>query len=381
MIKNLKLKKAFSIVALVAMALTLVPVSSISAAESQVALQVVAPSNREVTEGGSISFTLNFVGNVANISLRQSAIKLEGFTANVTFSGTGNTRVVTLSNIQGTGEGKFIRIAGGIALDPMGNGSNSANSAVFTVKSADKVAPTLTISAPSKAQVYAGESVSYNLTFADNVGIVNLSLRNSAIKLEGFTADISLSGEGNNRVVTLSNIQGTVGGNKYIRVAGGIALDAMGNGSNAANSQAFTIAEKTKDTVAPVLKITGPNLGQVYAGEKVSYVLNFSDDVAVVNLDLRKSAIKLEGFTADIEISGEGLAQRIVTLSNIQGSIGGNKYIKVAGGVALDAMGNGSNAADSNPFEIVEKPSVPDTQPEPIKPSDWKENPDTGIKF
>ena len=355
MMKNLKFKKAFSILALVAMALTFVPVSSINAAESQVALQVVAPSNREVTEGGSISFTLNFVGNVADIDLRNSAIKTEGFTANVTFSGTGNTRVVTLSNIQGVGEGKFIRIAGGIALDPMGNGSNSANSAVFTVKAADRIAPTLTISAPSKSQVYAGESVSYNLTFADNVGIVDIDLRKSAIKLEGFTADISLSGEGNNRVVTLSNIQGTVGGNKFIRVAGGIALDAMGNGSNAANSQAFTIAEKAKDTVAPVLRIVGPNLGQVYAGEKVSYVLNFSDDVAVVDIDLRKSAIKLEG----------------------------NKFIKVAGGVALDAMGNGSNAANSDAFEIIEKQPVPEKEPEPQpeKPADWKENPDTGINF
>ena len=388
MMKNIKLRKVFAIIALFAMALTIVPVSGIQAAPC--ALIVSAPSTKTVDEGGSVSFTFTFGGDIADISLRDSAIKLVGFTANKTFAGTGNVRTVTLSNIQGTGEGKYIKVAGGIAISSDGKGSNAVNSGIFTVNAKDTVAPTLTISDPSKATVKAGETVSYTLNFADNVAVVDLSVRNTGIKLEGFKADVSISGEGNaQRTVTLSNIQGEVGGNKYIRVAGGMALDAKGNGSNAANSKAFTIV--SSDDVAPVLSIVGPNLGKIYAGETVSYVLNFTDNIAVVDLSVRESGIKLVGFTADIKITGEGNAQRTVTLSNVQGEVGGNKYIKVAGGMALDAKGNGSNAADSQSFEVIAKPVEQPTEPTkpvdpvdppaPEKPADWKDNPNTGINI
>ena len=391
MVKNIKLRKVFALLAIFAMTFVTMPFSSVNA--TVCALQISAPSSTEVEEGGSITFKLTFSGDVANISLRDSAIKLEGFTATKTFSGTGNVRMVTLSNIQGVGAGKYIRVAGGVAITSTGNGSNAVNSSVFTVKSKDSEAPKLVISAPSSTTVFAGEKVSYTLKFTDNVGIANISLRNSAIKLEGFTADIEISGSDNaQRVVTLSNIQGTVGAGKYIKVAGGVALDAKGNGSNAANSQAFTIAQK--DDVAPVLKIEGPDNKTVYEGGTVTYKLNFTDNIAVVNISMRESAIKLEGFTADIKISGSDNAQRIVTLSNIQGTVGAGKYIKVAGGIALDAMGNGSNAADSDVFTIAKKaeeekpdpvkpdPVKPDpVKPDPVKPSDWKENPNTGIDF
>ena len=396
MMKNIKLRKVFAIVAIAAMAFVSMPVNTIKA--TVCALQLSGPSSKVVEEGGSVSFKLTFSGDVADISLRDSSVALVGFTAKKTFSGTGNVRTLTLSNIKGTGSGKYIKVAGGIALSKTGNGSNPVNSSMFTVNPSDSEAPKLTISNPQPSKVYLGGTVTYVLKFTDNVGVVDISARKSCISLVGFTADVKISGTGNaQRTVTLSNIQGTIGGNKYIKVAGGVALDAKGNGSNAANSSAFTIAQR--DDEPPVLKITGPDNQKVYAGGTVTYVLNFTDNIGVVDISARNSCISLVGFTADIKISGTGNAQRTVTLSNIQGTVGGNKYIKVAGGVALDAMGNGSNPADSNPFEIIEKAKEPDktpdnptpddptpddpkpVDPKPEKPSDWRENPNTGVNI
>ena len=161
MMKNIKLRKVFAIVAIAAMAFVSMPVNTIKA--TVCALQLSGPSSKVVEEGGSVSFKLTFSGDVADISLRDSSVALVGFTAKKTFSGTGNVRTLTLSNIKGTGSGKYIKVAGGIALSRTGNGSNPVNSSMFTVNPSDSEAPKLTISNPQPSKVYLGGTVTYVL--------------------------------------------------------------------------------------------------------------------------------------------------------------------------------------------------------------------------
>ena len=63
----------------------------------------------------------------------------------------------------------------------------------------------------------------------------------------------------------------------------------------------------------------------------------------------------LKRFKANISIKVDGVKSATVTLSNIKGNAGINKYIKVDSGVALDEPGNRSAKVVSSKFTIAEK--------------------------
>ena len=370
----LNIKKLFAVVLLVAIVVTTMPISLISAASTNgVFLSIKAPSAWTVTEGESVSFTLNYAtnpGHTLSIDLRPGAIGMYGFTGDVSISGEGNTRVVTVSNISLVGEagyGKYLTVNAGTGFDEELYLSNGVKSAMFTINAkaapvpADTVAPVLTISDPNPSVVTEGGSVSYTLTYSDNVGIAGIDLRAGAIGLYGFTGDIAISGEGNTRVVTVNNVK-NVGTGKYITVNSGTGYDAELNLCNGVKGNSFEIvAAKAKDTVPPVLTISDPNPAKVTEGGSVSFTLTYTDDVAVAGIDLRAGAIGLYGFTGDISISGEGNRTRVITVSNVK-NVGTGKYITVKAGPGYDAELNLCNGVKSNPFEIVAakaKDSVP----------------------
>ena len=381
----LNIKKLFAVVLLVATIVTTMPISFISAADTHgVYLSIKAPSAWTVTEGDSISFTLNYAvnpGHTLSIDLRPGAIGMYGFTGNVSISGEGSTRVITVSNISLVGEagyGKYLTVNSGTGFDEDLYLSNGVKSAMFTINAKstpaptpvqkDTEAPVLTISGPSASQVTEGGSVSYTLTYTDNVAVTGIDLKRAAIGLYGFDGDVVISGEGNkNRVITINNVK-NVGTNKYITVNSGTGFDAELNLCNGVKSNPFEIvAAKQKDTVAPVLTISNPNPAKVTEGESVSFTLTYTDDVAIAGIDLKKGAIGLYGFTGDIVISGEGNKNRVITINNVK-NVGTNKYITVNSGTGFDAELNLCNGVKSNPFEIVAKTTptptpVKDTEP------------------
>lgn len=388
MMKNIKLRKVFAIIALFAMTLTIVPVSGIQASDVTLTL---LQTNFNVKNGESISLKACYscINGVKVIALTERSIQLPaGLTANVTVSATGNVRDITLSNITAAAGTYTVVIPSGTARSSSAT-DGRANAASFTIK-VEGEAPTLTLSAPNPTTINEGESVSFVATYA-NTTLIALSERSIQLS-NGLTADISVSGTGNTRTITLSNVKGNINGNTiYIPSGTGRNANSVNGRTNEVLSSAFNVNAKVVpvvDDVAPVLSIVGPNLGKIYAGETVSYVLNFTDNIAVTSISLKDSDIKLVGFTADVKITGEGNAQRTVTLSNVQGEVGKNKYISVIAGVAKDAAGNGSNAADSQSFEVIAKPveqpteqTKPVVPPAPVKPSDWKDNPNTGINI
>ena len=153
---------------------------------------------------------------------------------------------------------------------------------------------------------------------------------------------------------------------------------------NAINTVAFTILPN--DTVSPVLTISEPNPAQVYAGGTVTYTLTYTDNVGIRKISLKESDLGLNGFTATKKVVINSNNTATVTLSNIQGEVGGNKTLYVAGGTAIDDDFNMANAATSKAFVIAKKstPTPADPKPadpKPEKPSDWRENPNTGVNI
>ena len=246
-LKNMK--KTFAILSIVALGFTMNIFTNDTVDASLVTMSTSPLSTTVVEEGGSINFTLTYDGDVKSIALSEASIATKGFTSNISIKANGNNRIVTLSNIKDDGASTENRvyITGGTAVSSDGKLSNSSKTQAFTIKdkvAADTQAPVATITGPNPNSIYAGETVKYTITYSDNVGIASINLTNNSLKLVGFTANISISGTGNTRTVTLTNVQGTLGSGKYILVAGGTAVDKAGNLCNSLTGNKFSIVAK-----------------------------------------------------------------------------------------------------------------------------------------
>ena len=238
-------------------------------------LGITSPSSGTVEVGGTIRYTVN-IYNATNVTLNASHIRIAGVSANVSVEGSGNSqRTIVLSNIQGSvgAVGYISYIAGGVATNEAG-GSREMNitSTSFTIVATqspapqppqennnynnnnnnsgylppniieeptqetpqeeeqdDKQEPTMEIGALSNTSIQKGETISFDITYNDDKEMGEITLNNNDITLYGFTADVQISGDGNTRKVTLSNVQGNLGGLKYIKIATNTAKDKAGN--------------------------------------------------------------------------------------------------------------------------------------------------------
>jgi len=141
---------------------------------------------------------------------------------------------VTISNITGNGT-LGISLLAGTAIDLAGNLAPAVGpSSAFTV---DNSGPTVTISNPS-ASITNGAAVTYTVTYTDaNFASSTLSIANITLNATGSaTGTVSVSGTGNTRTVTISNITGS--GTLGISIAAGTASDTLGNLALAAGPSA-----------------------------------------------------------------------------------------------------------------------------------------------
>lgn len=237
-------------------------------------LGISTPSSGTVQVGGTISYNVMIFNNPTSVTLKSSDIRIAGVTANISVSGSGNTRTITLSNIQGSvgSVGYISYIAGGVAVNEAG-GSVEMNvtSASFTVvatpspapqpnnnnnntnpntntntntlppqtnptpetptpaQEEDKEAPKMEVENFSSQSIQKGDSLSFKVKYTDNKEMGDITLNNNDIKLYGFTAEIEITGSGNERTVTLKNVQGDLGGLKYVQIADNTAKDKAGN--------------------------------------------------------------------------------------------------------------------------------------------------------
>ena len=377
------MKKTITIFLIMAVVVSNLPFGTI-AAGVRPSVSISAPSATSIEEGASVSYKVTY-SNADEINLSASYVNLNGFTANVNVSGSGDVKTVTLSNVQGTAGKKTISIKSGSAENENGmslatpnsvsfaltqkvvdNSTNNSNTNTDTntntntntntpVVSVDKVRPSVSISSPSVKSVNVGGTVKFTITFADNTAGTKVNLSKDYINLNGFTANVSVNGT----TVILSNIQGTAG-NKNISIKAGAAQDAAGNSSIATpNSISFALngaaVRGSADEVRPSVSISEPSAKTVYAGGTISYVISFADNREVTKVNISEAYLIFNGFTANVKVTGTGNT-RTVTLSNIQGEVGKNYNIVVLKGAVEDAAGNQSiQTPHSISFQIVKK--------------------------
>lgn len=213
------------------------------------------------SQGDSISFTVDIVGNnIINggtIPFNENYVILHGFSANVSVRSNGiingNRRyTVSLNNVRGNASGNFVQIKSGAAVVSDGRSTNyslATNSNSFNIKVNDTTAPNVSLIGPNVSSVANGGTVTYIVRYTDESGVTNVNLYKNSVKLNGFTANISITGGGENskvveRKITLSNIQGT-NGSKYISIVAASATDYSGNKTIGVNSSLFNLVNQT----------------------------------------------------------------------------------------------------------------------------------------
>ena len=208
------------------------------------------------SQGDSISFSVEFSGNNlvngGRIPFNASYVTVHGFSANVgVIKNTYIRYTVTLNNVRGNSSGNYVEIRSGAAI--ANDGLGSAYSATtysnsFSIGSNDTVAPSISLIGPNISSVNNGGTVTYIVRYTDASGVANVNLYQNSVKLKGFTANVSISGSGENskvveRKITLSNIQGS-NGSKYISIVAATASDYNVNRTIGVNSSPFKLVNR-----------------------------------------------------------------------------------------------------------------------------------------
>ena len=257
MTKTLKSKKVILCLSLVLVTVIAIFGNKYVIATARPAVRVGYISN--CSEGDSISFSVEFSGsnlvNGGNIPFNSSYVTLHGFSANVNVIKNSYTRyTVTLNNIRGNSSGNYVEIRSGAAIANDGLGaaySATTNSNSFSINAGDSISPSISLIGPNISSVNNGGTVTYIVRYTDASGVTNVNLYANSVKLNGFTAQVSVSGSGENskvveRKITLSNIQGT-NGSKYITVVAATASDYAGNRTRGVNSSTFSLVNRTSN--------------------------------------------------------------------------------------------------------------------------------------
>ncbi|MBI2947256.1 MAG: hypothetical protein HYY23_06390, partial [Verrucomicrobia bacterium] len=298
-------------------------------------VRIGAPSTT-VTASSSVRYTVSYAdANFQSSTLTAPAVTLNKTgTANGTLSvsGSGSTRTVTISGV--TGDGTLgISIAAGTASDRVGNLAPSAGlSRTFAV---GNTPPTVTISTPATN----GNTVTYTVSY-DGANGTTVTLRTNDITLSktgSANGTVSVSGSGNTRTITLSNLTGD--GTLSFSIAAGTATDAAGNrAASAGPSEALTV-----DNTPPVITISAPSNAFTRNGS-ITYTVIYADENFLAST-LSASDVTLESSgSADgtVSVTGAGTT-RTVTISNITGA--GTLDISIGFGTATDQTGNLAAAA------------------------------------
>lgn len=226
--------------AIFTISLMAIPVEFVNAVSSRTYLYV--SNGSYVDEGAIMKFTLEFTGDLEGLTaISKKDITLNGFSASDIKVSKGSrwdddqkNMIVSLVGVTGAGEGKSITVkyAGG----------KTAKSTNFRIVAKDTEKPVVKFSNPTPSTVEVGGTVSYNVTYSDNVGINEVNFCEDCIDKIGFTADVKITDNGNGKTITLSNIQGSAGEHK-ISISGGAVTDTYGNLSAKTYAPAFVIAE------------------------------------------------------------------------------------------------------------------------------------------
>ncbi|HEY4289657.1 MAG TPA: MBG domain-containing protein [Puia sp.] len=288
----------------------------------------------------TVSYEVTFAANVTGISASNFSLTtsgLSGTSIDPTLTGSGNIYTVTVHTGSGNGTLALNLLNSSGILPAVSNAPFTAGD-VYTI---DKIAPSVSIGAPSASITKAGP-VSYTITYADdNFNTSTLSSSDITVNSSGTAAagSVSVSGSGLTRTVQLSGITGN--GTLGISLAAATATDNAGNVALAAGPSATFVADNT----APITTIGNPSAASVNTGSgPISYTVAYADDnfdnstLTTGNITLNSTGTAM----GTVGITGSGTSYT-VTISNISGI--GTLGISVAAGTATDNAGNIASAA------------------------------------
>ena len=152
---------------------------------------------------------------------------------------------------------------------------------IYVIAATDTTPPSVVVSGLSSSTVaYQGESMSFKVYFSDETAMGDITFTKNHVMLIGFKGDVSVSGTGNTRTVTISNLNDDSDTANKITIRANAAKDEAGNTSKVFTSSAFTITERP-DTTKPSVVVSKPSPANVTAGGTVTYTVSFSDDKGI----------------------------------------------------------------------------------------------------
>lgn len=140
------------------------------------------------------------------------------------------------------------------------NNNNENNNNKPNEKDTEK--PKISIAKANPVSIKVDGEVTFDVDYTDNVGIDKITLKESDITLYGFTAKIKVTGDGNSRKITLSNIKGDLGGMKFIKIASGTATDKAGNKIDEVTRSGYFKLVDDSTSSKPDDWIQNPNTGR-----------------------------------------------------------------------------------------------------------------------
>lgn len=123
----------------------------------------------------------------------------------------------------------------------------------------------------------------------------------------------------------------------------------------AATIAAISFTAEADASSNPVVKIGTPEAEGDSVRVQISYI---DDNDEIVAYNLAPGHIGMYGFTGNIEIEGEE-EEKTITFTDVEAT-GGEMYITINGGTAIDADGNLAHGVKSQVFSLDDKES-PDT--------------------
>lgn len=207
----------------------------------------------------------------------------------------------------------------------------------------NQTAPTTTISAPSVSTTTNGP-ITYTVTYASASALtISLALADITLNQTGSAnGTIAVSGTGNTRTVTISNITGN--GTLGISVAAGKAVDAFGNLAPAAGPSAAV----TVNSARPTFVIDPPSRSLTKAGP-VEFRIFYLD---ATGFDASKFVLDRLDTSANgtVAVTSPQPGVVLVTVRNVTGN--GKLRIRVLAGAFSNGSGLRSSADNSRKFAV-----------------------------
>ena len=322
-----------------------------------------------VTNASSVTYTVTFTENVTGVDPTDFVATVAGgvsVTPTVGVSGSGAVYSVTVSGVSGNGTVRLDLVDDDSIQDSVGNplggaapGDGSLNGEVYTV---DQLAPSVSsIQRTTPAgPVTNATTVSYTVTFSENVTGVDAADFSLSLSGVAATAPVSVSGSGTTFVVTIGGINGNgtleldlVDDDSIVDVAGN-PLGGTGAGNGNFLGEAYTI-DQTAPAVVSLLRTTPA--GPLTNASSVVYTLVFSK--AVTGVDASDFGLALSGVTTvpPVVVLGSG-ATYTVTISGISGSgtlgldLVDDDSIQDQAGNALGGTGGGNGNATGEVYTV-----------------------------